>query len=134
MWIFMNANSAISNFFEAAERLDKRSLDAVIDQILTLRIRREYHGISADEVQLIQKINKGLPKQMMLRFNELSAKQLEAGIDDSELNELSVLLEKIEKMNVKRLQYITALATIRKISVREVMQQLGIVPTIDQIQ
>ena len=64
--------------------------------------------------------------QDTLRFQFLNQKHAEGNITEQEYAELSLLVEKIEKINVNRLKYITALAQIRNVSVRELMIQLGI--------
>jgi hypothetical protein len=42
--------------------------------------------------------------------------------------QLIALGDKIERANAKRLQYLWALAQLRKVSLRQIMQDLGIQP------
>jgi len=99
-------------------------LDAFIADILSLRIRRETPQKA--EAVLLKKINKSLPIEQIERFRVLNQKRLEETISEQEYAELLILLGKIEKLNVSRLKYLTSLAGLRKVTVRELMQQLGI--------
>ncbi len=119
-------NSSVTTLFHEAERLDNRSLDAFIDDILSLRIRRETPDKQKEEAMLLKKINKSLPIEQIQRFRVLNQKRLEDDIAEPEYAELLILLDKIEKLNVSRLKYLTSLARLRKVSVRELMNQLGI--------
>lgn len=119
-------SSSLTTLFHEAERLDNRSLDAFIADILSLRIRRETPDNQKEEAVLLKKINKSLSIDQIERFKTLNQKRLEEAISEQEYAELLILLEKIEKLNVSRLKYLTSLARLRKVSVRELMHQLGI--------
>lgn len=117
---------AVNTLFHEVERLDNRSLDNFISNIISLRVRRETPNTQKEEALLLEKINKSLPFEQVERFRTLNQKRIESGISEQENAELLVLLEKTEKLNVSRLKYLTSLASLRKISVRELMNQLGI--------
>lgn len=119
-------NSSLTTLFHEAERLDNRSLDTFIADILSLRIRRKITDTQREEAILLKKINKSLPSDQIEHFRVLNQKRLEGTISEQEHTELLVLLDKIEKLNVSRLKYLTSLARLRKVSVRELMKQLGI--------
>ncbi|MDF7820025.1 hypothetical protein P1X15_20560 [Runella sp. MFBS21] len=119
-------NSSLTTLFHEAERLDNRSLDTFIADILSLRIRRKITDTQREEAILLKKINKSLPSDQIEYFRVLNQKRLEGTISEQEHTELLVLLDKIEKLNVSRLKYLTSLARLRKVSVRELMTQLGI--------
>ena len=119
-------NSSLTALFHEAEQLDNRSLDTLIANILSLRIQRETPDNQRKEAVLLKKINKSLPIGQIERFKELNHKRLEETIASEEYTELLILLDKIEKLNVSRLKYLTSLALLRKVTVRELMKQLGI--------
>jgi hypothetical protein len=127
----MAVKSAVSALVHEVEQLDNRSLDAFIANVLSLRVQREMPEKQKKEVALLKKINKSLSIKQIERFRELNTKRLETGISEAENVELLVLLDKIEKLNVTRLKYLTALAQLRNVSVRELMQQLGITPSVN---
>lgn len=118
--------SSVTTLFQEVERLDNRSLDTFIDNILSLRLQRKTSDKQKEEADLLQKINKSLSIKEIDRFNALREKQYEDDITEQEYAELLVLVNKIEKLNVKRLKYLISLAQLRNVTVREVMNQLGL--------
>jgi hypothetical protein len=122
----MVMNSSVATLFQEAERLDNRSLDTFIANILSMRVQRKTSDKQKEEAILLQKINKSLAIEQIERFRALNEKHLDNNISEQEHLELGVLIEKIEKLNVTRLKYLIALAQLRNITVRELMQQLGI--------
>ena len=117
---------AVNTLFHEVERLDNRSLDNFITNIISLRVRRDTPNTQKKEAFLLEKINKSLPFEQVDRLRKLNQKRIESGISEQENTELLVLLEKTEKLNVSRLKYLTTLARLRNVSVRELMNQLGI--------
>ena len=118
--------ASMTTLFHEVERLDNRSLDTFISNIVSLRVRRSISDKQKQEAFLLEKINKSLSLQDSLRFKLLNQKHSEGNITEQEYAELSVLVEKIEKLNVNRLKYMTTLAQVRNVSVRELMNQLGL--------
>jgi Rad3-related DNA helicase len=119
-------NSSVATLYNEAERLDNRSLDAFISNILSLRIQRNVSDEQKREVVLLKKINKSLSIEQMNRFRELNEKYADNNITENEYAELGVFVEKIEKLNVTRLKYLIELAQLRKTTVKQLMIQLGI--------
>jgi hypothetical protein len=101
---------------------------------MSVRIRRDYPDMSTNEAALIQKINKGLGKVQAHRFELLRQKHENSTISDAERQELSRLLERVEKLNTNRLKHLSALASLRNVSVRELMQKMGIAPNLSHIR
>jgi hypothetical protein len=122
----MVMTSSVATLFQEAERLDNRSLDTFINNILSLRVQRKTSDKQKEEAILLQKINKSLLIDNIERFKALNEKRLDNNISEQEHLELGVLIEKIEKLNVTRLKYLISLAQLRNITVRELMNQLGI--------
>ena len=118
---------SINNIYHELEGLDKRSLDTFIDNILSLRIRREFPDSQIQESQLLLRINKGLSLKESERFQFLNQKRFDETISKEEYLELEKLVEKIEKLNVSRLKYLTTLARLRNVSVRDLMLQLNLI-------
>jgi hypothetical protein len=125
----MTVHSSVATLSHEAERLDNRSLDAFIANILSMRVQRKTSDKQKEEAILLQKINKSLPIEQMTRFRALNDKLSDDNITEQEYAELGVLVEKIEKLNVTRLKHLTALAQLRHVTVRELMLQLGILNT-----
>ncbi len=119
-------NSSVATLYNEAERLDNRSLDAFISNILSLRIQRSVSDEQKREVMLLKIINKSLSVEQMNRLMLLNEKHSDNKITEDEYAELGIYVEKIEKLNVARLKYLIELAQIRKTTVKELMIQLGI--------
>lgn len=119
-------STTISTLFHEVERLDNRSLDIFIDNIMSLRVRREVSNQQRQEALLLEKINKSLPLKQVERFRMLNKKRLDETLTASEYDELLILLEKTEKLNTNRVKHLSALARLRNVSVRELMKQLDI--------
>ena len=119
-------NSSVATLYNEAERLDNRSLDAFISNILSLRIQRSVSDEQKREVMFLKIINKSLSVEQMNRLMLLNEKHSNNKITEDEYAELGIYVEKIEKLNVARLKYLIELAQIRKTTVKELMIQLGI--------
>jgi hypothetical protein len=119
-------NSSVATLYNEAERLDNRSLDAFISNILSLRIQRGVSDEQKREVVLLKKINKSLSLEQINRFRLLNEKHADNNITENEYAELGIYVEKIEKLNVTRLKYLIELAQLRKTTVKQLMIQLGI--------
>ncbi len=117
---------SINTIYHELEGLDKRSLDTFIDNILSLRVRREFSDRQVQESQLLLKINKGLSLKESERYQLLNKKRFDEIISEEEYLELEKLVNKIEKLNVTRLKHLTILARLRNVSVRELMTQLNL--------
>lgn len=119
-------STSVDTLFQEVERLDNRSLDAFINNILLLRQQRRTSDKQKEEAVLLKKINKSLSIDQIERFRYLNEKRLDGEITEQEHTELGTLIEKIEKLNVTRLKYLISLAQLRNVSIREVMKQLGL--------
>jgi hypothetical protein len=122
----MTLNPSVATLFHEAERLDKGSLDTFIAHILSLRIQRETSDKQKEEAILLKKINKSLSIEQIERFRFLNLKRIESEITELEFTELTFLLDKLEKLNVSRLRYLTDLARLRNVHVRDLIHQLGL--------
>jgi hypothetical protein len=122
----MDINDSLSTLYHRAEQLDNRSLDTFIENVISLRVRREMPNQQVQESILLKKINKNLPVVQIERFRYLNEKRLDNTLTEIEYSELLILLEKIEKLNTQRIKPIAALAQLRNVTTRELIKQLGI--------
>jgi hypothetical protein len=70
--------------------------------------------------------NSRLPDAEQRRFNQLRHKHQAEGLTSSEEAELQALWQRVERMNVARLEALTRLAQQRGTDVRTLMRELGI--------
>ena len=73
-------------------------------------------------------INRGLSPEKRKRFALLETKRSAGSLTEEEHEELLALSDELEQLNVDRVQYLGQLASLRGISVRALMKQLGIHP------
>jgi hypothetical protein len=79
------------------------------------------------EEVLLQKINNtGFPESFWIEYRDLIKKRQLETIEVEELAHLVKMSDRLEKANVQRMKYLIALAQIRDITVRDLMQQLGV--------
>ena len=93
---------------------------------MSLRVRREVSNKQKEEALLLEKINRGLSLKQVERFKILDQKRFNEVLTNEEYEELSVLVEKIENLNVRRLKYLIALAKLRNVTVKKLVEQLNL--------
>jgi hypothetical protein len=112
----------------AALQLPYPELEQFVTQLQILRLRQDTTRLTQDEAELLLKINEGLPSTVQQRLDELIAKRQTQSLTAAEHQELIQLTEQSEKIDADRMQHLLALAALRKVSLDEVMQQLGLQP------
>ncbi len=84
-------------------------------------------AISKREAELLQQVSLNIPTETWNRYLQLKVKrQLKSAID-TELVELQAITEQVEAANAKRIAVLAELAQIRNLSLRALMEQLGLV-------
>jgi len=125
-WSFVMATFTIDELVKAAEQLPQTDLEALTTQVLALKAKRATPNLPQNEALLLQKINRGLPDDLQKRYQELiSVRQAEV-LTESEHTELLQLTNQVEQYQVDRLKCLTELAGIRKVSLMELLDNLGI--------
>jgi len=113
---------------KAAEQLPQEELDQLVDDLLMLRARRIAPSLSRTEAELLLKINQWFPEETWRRYRELIEKRDDFTLTEAEYAELLDLSYEVEAANVERIKGLIELATLRGVSLDEVMDQLGIKP------
>jgi len=111
---------------EAADKLSASELEKFVSQVITLQARRRAPWLPQAESELLLKINQGLPGDLRKRYNELIAKRRAETLTPNEYEELLRLTDQVETMHVRRMEYLSELASLRKTSLSNLMKQLGI--------
>ena len=122
------ATFTVDDLVKAAEQLPQIDLENLTAQVLTLKARRTAPELSKDEAELLRNINRGMPDALQNRYRELIAGRRAETLTESEHAELLHLTNQFEKRDTERLKYLTELACIRKISLTELLDELGIEP------
>ena len=122
------ATFTVDELVKAAEQLPQTDLENLTAQVLTLKARRAAPELLKNEAELLRNINRGRPDALQKRYRELMAKRRSETLTESEHAELLHLTNQVEKYDTERLKYLTELANIRKISLTELLDELGIEP------
>jgi hypothetical protein len=78
--------------------------------------------LSTDESLLLQEINQGLPEASWRRYHDLIAKRRAETLTEEEHAELKSLTAEVEMANVRRLEKLIALARLRQVHVKSLME------------
>jgi predicted DNA-binding protein len=106
------------------------SPDSYIVRLLQqeLQARSTSARLSPEETELLQRINTSLSSLEWERYRALLEKRDAENLTDKEHAELIAISDKIEEANVHRMEAVTELARIRKVTVPELMSTLGLTP------
>lgn len=115
-----------NELLKAVEQLNLPDLEQLMSQVVVLQARRKAPSLPKNESELLLKINQGLPLDVQKRFDELVAKRQAETLTSYEHQELLDLIDRIEKLDAKRVEYMAKLANIRKISLSALMEELNI--------
>ena len=84
--------------------------------------------LSADETALLREINEGLAPGQWERYHELLERRRAELLTSEEQAELVQLSDQLEEFNARRMEHLAELARLRQVSLRRLMDQLGIQP------
>lgn len=82
--------------------------------------------LTADEASLLREINRGLAAETWKHYGELKDKRRAGNLTPEEQAELIAMSDRIEEMNVRRMENVIELARLRQTSVDDLMDELGI--------
>ena len=124
----IEAELSFDKLLNAVEQLSLPELEDLMSQVMSLQAKRKAPCLSADETELMLKINQGLSPDMQMRFDELVGKLQAETLTQEEHQELLALTDQIEKTDAERIKYLAELARIRGISLDVLMEELEIHP------
>jgi len=82
--------------------------------------------LSRRETALLLKINAGPPPEWQRTYSALIEKRRTARLTAQEQRQLLKLVDKMERYDVKRMEWLTELAVLRKMPLRALMKSLGL--------
>ncbi|MGB7087394.1 MAG: STAS/SEC14 domain-containing protein [Phormidesmis sp.] len=119
---------SIDELIRAANQLDETDLDRFLQQVVTLRAQRKASVLSVEEAQLLDKINQAIPATLQEQYQHLRAKREEESLTSREHSQLIELSKQIEQLSAERLESLATLAQLRRVSLPDLMSQLGLTP------
>lgn len=111
--------------------LNVDELDDLMGKIILLRRQKMPSVLSVTETDLLKRINTGAPTVVQRRYNALVKKRHAGNIAENEFQELLDLTSYMESFNVKRLGCLIELATLRNVSLDELLEDLQIKPKLN---
>lgn len=126
----ITVDADVAQAWNAAPAAKRKKLHAVLrNQLLNGgAVKKEVPHFSKKESELLLRIGREFPSGQWQRIEELTDKMEFESITDEEHAELLRLTDLLEADRVKRLEAVVELAKYRKVSLDEVMKQLGMEP------
>jgi|JI10StandDraft_1071094.scaffolds.fasta_scaffold564562_1 hypothetical protein len=121
-----NISIEINELIGGVSKLDTIEIEDLLAEISVLLAQRKAPSIPVTESDLLRRIGKGLPDDIQHRYDELQTKLLAEKISTREHQELLGLIEIVENADAERLQSLIKLSQLRRITLDELMTQLGI--------
>ena len=117
---------SLGKLFEKFEELSPNEVEIALEKLLSIRASQKAPALGKQETALLQQINDGLSQEELEELGKLIAKREAEEISESELHQLILLTEKMERLNVERMQLIAELSSIRNMSIRDLIKELDI--------
>ena len=124
----VKAQLSTDDLLEAIDQLDKRNLENLLQKLLVIVARRKAPALPKNEAELIKKINQCLPQEIRQRYRMLIAQRKSEALTETEYAELLKLTDQVEHLEKQRIDYLLQLAQLRRTTLDQVMEQLGIQP------
>ena len=124
----LESSMSVDELIKAANQLDESDLDRFLQQVIALRTQRRADVLPVEEAQLLDSINQAIPATLQKRYQQLRVKREGESLSEREHDQLIELSKQIEQLGAKRLEALATLAQLRRISLPELMSQLGLEP------
>jgi hypothetical protein len=124
--IQIEAHLSSAELLRAAEQLNPPELEELVAGLLALQADRKAPRISRAEAELLQIINRAPPVDMQKRFDALNSRRRSETLTEEEQNELVRLIDQMEAFDVQRVEALSDLARLRRISLKALMKELHI--------
>ncbi len=113
---------------QAVDQIELSELRRFVAEVLARASRRLAPSLSAEETELLLRINRGLPPAIEQRRRDLDVRRRAQTLTAEEHEELLGLIDQIEAAQAERLSDLIALAQFRGASLPKLMDDLGLEP------
>ena len=125
----MDMQMPVAEIVRIAANLEIQEFESLYKKLSTLRLqKRGVPVMDETELKLLQEINKEFPADKWERLEFLDWKLEYRTLNEAEEVESLELAEAYEEFSVERIESLAQLATIRRIHIDELMEQLGLKP------
>ncbi len=122
----IKAQMTTQQLLKAVEQMPREELDRFVEQIVMLRANQRARKLSRIESELMEKINRGLAEQDQQQLDDLMTRLEARDLTNDENAEYLRLAKLAEALNVERMSALAELARLRRSTIRDVMDELGI--------
>lgn len=120
---------SLTALLNSLKQLTPNELNEVSKQTALLRARHLAPSLPQQEAELLLKINQGIiSEETRIRCAALSEKSRQGTLTDEEQSELAALVDQIELLNAKRIEYLAQLAQLRETTLADLMNDLELKP------
>lgn len=116
----------LDELLNAANQLSEPELETLLNQLWLLRARRRAPILPEQETHLLTQINQGIPADLHQRYYALAGKRDAETLTSEEYEEFLHLSDRIEHLTAQRLEALVNLATLRQVTLPQLMDDLGI--------
>ena len=116
----------IENLLDGVEQLTSSDLEEFVSQVMRIQAQRKVSSLSFEESDLLQHINEGISSDTWEQYEELKRKREAEILSENEHQTLLQISNQIEEANAKRIELLSRLALIRKVSLDTLMTELEI--------
>ena len=108
--IQVKAELTTNELLRAVQQLGKKELDQFVYQVVNLRAKQQAPSLPKAESELLRRINQGLPKEIREKYKILLEKRRDEELTPEEYKELLKLSDQVEKLEVRRVEYLAEIA------------------------
>ena len=119
-------NLELEQVIQGMNKLNNAELENVLSRISIILARKKAPSLPQQEAKLLGIINQGVDKAILRRHTELTKLMQDGELTENDHKELIQLIAPLELTDAERLQALAELASIRAVTVDELMQQLNI--------
>lgn len=116
----MNKQLSVKELIENVGHLDNAAFEDFYEKMKSIRLIKFPIQLSMKDIQWLEKIKSAVPRQKQMRFDYLIAKRDSRTLTESELQELLLLTEEIERIDLIRLKRMAKFADQKKITLETV--------------
>lgn len=106
-------------------KLNVTDMEGVLHKLQMLAATKK-GALKADEAKLMETINATLPTDQRMIYRRLSTKRKNGSLTPTEHRELLRLSDLVETLHARRMQSLVRLAALRKTTVPELIERLGL--------
>lgn len=131
MSITIQLNPSLENRLRENAKKKGVGVDQYVMQFLERNFPEEKPrplSVSKREAELLKKVNLDISAKTWNIYLHLKAKRQSMVATEAELAELNAITEQVEAANTQRIAVLAELAQLRNVSLRTLMEQLGLAP------